>query len=126
MRTASLCIFTALAAALCTACGRSDQTSEAPQVDRYAAQEPGSLATPTADASFQLIDADGPTRFAELRALIVAEHKQCASVTQAILLGGLQGTDEWRVKCADSGPWAVWLSEDQDPEVNACTNPNCA
>jgi hypothetical protein len=80
---------------------------------------------PTTDASFEMLAADGPTRFASFHELIVAAGKRCTSVTMAVLRGGLDGTDEWRVDCQDSGKWQVWLRTDAQPDVDHCKNANC-
>lgn len=72
-----------------------------------------------------LIAGDGPTRLANLRALIMQAGKQCQYVTSGILIGGLDGTDEWRVKCTDSGTWTIWLKPDGAPEVDRCSDSEC-
>lgn len=108
-------------------CGSRDQkTAVAWKADPYASREPGSDVAPTNDASFQLLDSDGPTRFASLQALIVHEGKVCGAVQRAVLEGGLEGTDEWRVDCSDSGRWQVWFRPDSEPDVDHCANRNCA
>ena len=114
-------------AALCLgACGSKDHKAEATSnADPYASREPGSDVAPTNDASFQLLGADGPTRFASLQALIVQDGKTCSAVRKALLEGGLEGTDEWRVDCTDSGRWQVWFRPDSAPEVDHCANTNC-
>lgn len=123
------CGIVALATAfLCLAgCGsgstRNDSARERPDI--YASREPGSDVSPTSDVSFQLLGADGPSRFASLQQLIVQEGKRCASVTKAVIVGGMDGTDEWRVDCSDSGRWQVWLSEDTGASVSQCTNAKC-
>ena len=117
----------AATAALCLgACGSKDEKAAATwRPDPYASREPGSDVAPTNDASFQLLGADGPTRFASLQALIVQTGKACSTVRRAILEGGLEGTDEWRVDCADSGRWQVWFRPDSAPDVDHCANANC-
>lgn len=120
-------IATVTIASLCAAgCGGGRHDKAPPQADNYAAQEPGANVTPTSDASFQLMGEDGPSRFEQLQQLIAARENQCSSVTKAVILGGLEGTDEWRVSCADSGTWLIWYRPDQDPELDHCTNPKCA
>jgi hypothetical protein len=127
MGKASLCgvALLAIAGASVAGCGNRRQ----PPAQQGAAQpsiEPGSNATPTTDSSFQLLDADVPTRFATLQQVIVKNGKSCASVTKGVLAGGLDGTDEWRVDCSDSGRWQIWFSEDSDPQVDHCANAKCA
>ena len=91
----------------------------------YATQEPGSHVTPTHQFSVDLLLAVGPTRLRTLQRFILNEGHQCKLVTGAILAGGVGGTDEWRVSCADSGLWSVWLSEDHTPEVVHCDTSKC-
>lgn len=79
------------------------------QIVSYAPRSPGSVAAPTHETSFRLIAVDGPTRFESFRLLFKDAAKRCALVTSAILQGGLDGTDEWRVKCTDSGVWTIWF-----------------
>lgn len=126
-REPSFALAVAAAAALFLgACGSKDQKAAARwKVDPYASREPGSDVAPTNDASFQLLGADGPTRFASLQALIVQNGKACGAVRRAVLEGGLEGTDEWRVDCADSGRWQVWFRPDSAPDVDHCANTNC-
>lgn len=123
---ASLCRLAAvaIAAAGAGACG-SGAKEPSQQAPDYATHEPGSDVAPTSDASFQLLAADGPTRFAALQQLIVQAHHACSAVTKGVLTGGLDGTDEWRVDCADSGPWQVWFKPDSEPEVARCANEKC-
>ena len=119
----------ALAAALLClpACGSGDaqQDSSRQRADVYEAREPGSDISPTSDFSFQLLGVDGPSRFASLQQLMVQKGKRCASVTKAVIVGGMDGTDEWRIDCSDTGRWQLWLSEDSGASISQCTNPKC-
>ena len=81
---------------------------------------------PTNDVSFQLLGADLPTRLAALHAVVMKPGNKCASVTRGILLGGLDGTDEWRVDCTDSGSWQVWFNNDGGTEVDHCSDAKCS
>jgi len=127
MRTASLCSVAAVAVVmLCAGCGSRQHNPPPQQQDPYASREPGSDVSPTSDSSFQLLGEDGPTRFAEFQSVLVARGKRCGSFTRAVLEGGLDGTDEWRVNCADSGRWQVWFRPDSDPDVDHCANAKCA
>lgn len=121
-RIASLAILTLLAAG----CGKHEQNALPPQSDMYDSNPPGQIVTPTHDSSFHLLGEDGPTRFAELQQLMVAKGQRCAAVTKAVILGGLDGTDEWRVTCSDSGAWQLWFKNDGDIELDHCTDPKCA
>jgi hypothetical protein len=105
-------------------CHKAEQASN--QVATQPAIEPGSIAAPTTDDSYQLMDADVPTRFATLQDLIVKAGNRCESVTKGVLVGGLEGTDEWRVECSDSGSWQVWFSAETGVEVDRCKNAKCS
>ena len=72
------------------------------------------------------MDVDAPTRFAELQDEIVKAGNRCTSVTRAALAGGLEGTDEWHVDCADSGSWQVWFSDATGTEVKHCADAKCS
>jgi len=103
-------VMTALVALSTVGCGRQkSDDSEQRQVSYYP-REPGSVASPTHETSFQLMAADGPTRLASIQAMIVQAGKPCDRVTRAVFKGGLDGTDQWRIRCADSGDWSMWLS----------------
>ena len=93
--------------------------------DVYASRALGSDVAPTSDVSFQLLGADGPSRFASLQQLLIQQGKRCASVTKAVIVGGMDGTDEWRVDCSDKGRWQVWLSDETGASISKCTNPKC-
>ena len=126
MGTAWLCRFAAVAVALLAlgACRKVEQP--APRQVAQPSVEPGSNATPTTDASFQLLDADVPTRLATLQQVIAKAGNSCTAVTRGVLAGGLDGTDEWRVDCSDSGRWQIWFSQDSDPQVDHCSTAKCA
>ncbi len=105
--------------------GEGEGNANEPPVS-YASREPGSVAAPTNEISFQLLRLDGPTRLASFRANIIQSGKQCNFVTNAVIMGGIDGTDMWRVKCADSGDWAVWFQPGRATEVIRCSNASCS
>jgi hypothetical protein len=116
-----------LAAASALLSGCDDQPRSQPsQIVSYASHEPGSNPAPTNEASFRLLGAEGPARLDYLRMLIVRSGKQCNSVTRATFMGGFEGTDQWRVKCADSGDWSLWFRSDGGTELSARSTSNCA
>jgi hypothetical protein len=106
-------------------CSRGDHRSADELAVSYAPREPGSGVTPTHEISFALIAADGPTRHANFQRLITDSSKPCKFVTSAVLKGGLDGTDEWRVTCADAGRWAVWFRPDGASDLIQCTSRAC-
>jgi hypothetical protein len=75
----------------------------------YAPRKPGAAPVATHPTTINLVKADGPTRFASIRATIIDAGHNCASVTEATFNGGLDGTDEWSVKCSDTGDWLLWF-----------------
>ena len=108
------------------ACGNRQQNAASTKdaVD-YASREPGSDVPPTTDESFQLLDADGPTRLATVQQIVAGTGKKCAAVTRAVLEGGLDGTDEWRVRCTDTGTWQLWFRADGSTDVASCPHDKC-
>jgi hypothetical protein len=118
----------AIALSLCAAaCGRGQ--AGATPADATAAQPSAasaSKATPTNDASFQLMGAEMPARLAALQQVVVQAGNHCAAATRGLLVGGLDGTDEWRVDCSDSGSWQVWFSNDSGTSVDHCANAKCS
>ena len=98
-------------------CDRQPDNQALQQTVSYSPRQPGSFATPTHETSFQLLALDGPTRFANFQQLMLESDKPCDAVTSAVLKGGLEGTDEWRVRCANSGDWSVWIQSHGPIEV---------
>jgi hypothetical protein len=117
---------TALVTAAClNGCGdKHHQSGEQPAIS-YAARAPGSDVMPTGETSLRLIAADGPTRLAGLHDLITESGKRCNLVTSAILVAGLDGSDEWRVTCADTGTWSVLLRPAGIVDVRNCSTVDC-
>lgn len=115
----------AIAAPWVSNCGGERNSPAEQQIISYASREPGSPAMPTNETSFQLLAADGPDRLANFQKLIVESGKPCDFVTSAVLKAGLEGTDEWRVKCANSGAWAVWFQSDGPTEFMQCSGTGC-
>lgn len=116
MRT---CVWQGTVALLCFGCdGRHTAASQPSSSFEFRA--PGSDVSPTSDSSFQLLAADGQARFASFQGLIVQSGKRCSAVTRAVLNGGLDGTDEWRVECLDSGTWEIWFRPVGPPEIEHC------
>lgn len=95
---------------LASSCGSqpSDQSRRVVVSDR--SHETG--AVPTNGASWALFG-DPAKRRASLQAALVSSGEQCSLVTEALLKGGFEGTDLWRVSCADSGDWLVTVTDDQ-------------
>jgi hypothetical protein len=115
----------ATALMLLSSCSNEDDDQAPEHPLSYASQDPGVNVVPTHDLSFQLMAADGPTRLGSFQQLIARSGRQCNFVTSAVLTGGLDGTDEWRVKCADTGTWAVWLKPGEVTDIARCPTANC-
>lgn len=116
---ATLLRLATFAVVLCAAgCGTHRATPEK-QTISYAVREPGSDTMPTHETSFRMIAYDGPTRFGAFRALLIQAGNQCGTIKSAVLMGGVAGTDEWRVKC-DAFTWGVWFQPDGTTDVFRC------
>jgi hypothetical protein len=107
------------------ACER--EAADTPQQDAvsYAPYEPGSPVIASNPSSFRLISAGGPARFATFQQLITHSGNTCDRVTSAVLKGGMEKADEWRVNCASSGNWSIWLNDAREPEVKHCSTAEC-
>ena len=117
--------FVMTAALWITGCGaeRHDSSEEAVS---YASREPGANVVPTNDASFRLLGADGPMRLEVLRSFIIESGHRCGAVTRGVLEAGLDGTDEWTVKCRDTGNWQLWFKPEGGlPDVVHCAVSKC-
>lgn len=93
------------------------------KTDRTTAQSERSTlpaARPTHKASFRLLSEEPAMRRAQLGALVIQAGHQCSAVLKAWLEGGLDGSDEWTVKCADGGTWRIWFTPEGDPDVQPC------
>jgi len=97
-------------AVLCGSCHDEPEQTSSNEPSTYRTRDEGSNALPTADASFRLMNVDGPARYSAFQDVVVSGGGQCASVKSAVLVGGSNGTDEWRVDCSDTGIWSVWFS----------------
>ena len=80
-------------------------------------RDPG--AQPTNQLSFELLSLDPATRRAAFQELATLE-KQCELVTEAVLKGGFEGIDLWRVSCADSGDWLVTFLPNRSVSATSC------
>jgi len=67
----------------------------------------------------QLTDRCASTSFAP------SSSNPVIAVTQGVLKGGLDGTDEWTVKCRDTGIWQVWFNPEGPPDVVHCGDKKC-
>ena len=106
-------------------CGERSEPDERKDIS-YSVREPGSAAAPTNEESIYLITLDGPTRFAKFQALITQSGGRCDAVTAGVLIGGLDQTDEWRVKCTPAGTWQIWIKPAGPPEIVPCSSSNCS
>jgi len=109
-------------AVLCFGCSRSPdelprQTSEAVNDVK---------AAPSNEQSYALLFVDDATRHARMKLLFDRSGKVCQEVTQAVFMGGLDGTDEWAVACSDSGAWRVWFKPGAFIAFDQCTKGVCA
>ena len=105
-------------------CGREPEGAPEQAVS-YSPREPGFVGAPTHEISFHMLAVDGPARFANFQSFILESGKQCDVVTSAVFKGGLDGTDEWRVRCANTGGWSVWIHSPRSIEVVRCSSAGC-
>lgn len=101
---------------------RPDATSNA---TTYQPNEARTVSPPTNDASYKLLEQDPDIRMAALQALIIDSGHACSAVVKSKFEGGLDGSDEWRVDCADTGPWAVWFRPADPAQVERCSSATC-
>ncbi len=106
-------------------CGDEAHSAAEQQPAPDLSAEHRSNARATNPTSFKLMAANGPKRLATLQAVVTGLGQRCNLVTSGVLTAGLDGTDEWRVTCADSGEWAVWFSRAGKTEVLHCSRVNC-
>lgn len=59
-------------------------------------------------------------RLATFRKYMIASGEQCDLMTEAVLKGGYQGVDMWRVSCSDSGDWMVSVEPDSSTKILSC------
>src|SRR4051794_33794581 len=100
--------FIAACVLVVAACDNSDREPGRENPVRLSdrATDPGTHPSPTNPISLLLLK-DPDDRRRTLQARLQAAGKKCALVTEAILKGGFDGTDFWRVTCNDSGEWLV-------------------
>jgi hypothetical protein len=113
-----------LLVALCLA-GCDEHRSGTSSVASGHREETSTVSPPTNDASYKLLEQDPDARLAALQAEVVGSGHPCARGVKAEFEGGLDGSDEWRVDCADSGPWAVWFRPADPPQVERCSGATC-
>lgn len=109
----------ALAAALSVlSCDAQPNDSQPTIATSDRSHDPG--AEPTNLLSFELLSKAPTVRRAAFQKTLGSLEKQCQLVTEAVLKGGFEGTDLWRVSCADSGDWLVTFSPDLSVSATSC------
>ena len=101
-------LFIAACALVVAACDHSDREPgrQDPVGLSDRSTDPGTNPTPTNPISFVFLK-DPDDRRKTLQSQLQSAGKKCGIVTEAILKGGFDGTDVWRVTCNDSGEWLV-------------------
>lgn len=112
-------------AAILLGCSEEHDGQPAGPAVSYAPREPGSLAVPTHEASFQLLALDGSKRLSILESFVNEAGEECKIPVSGVLVGGFGGTDEWRLTCFDGARWTIWLRPRRPPEVVNCSTPAC-
>ena len=107
------------------ACGRSDRqpSSPDPYVPSDSSHDPGNP-SPTNDRSMNLMDDDPELRRLRFKGLMDDAKKKCDVVTEAVLKGGFEGMDVWRVTCGDTRDWLVTFRPNEQPVVESCSQSN--
>ena len=77
-------------------------------------------AEPTNLLSFELLSKDPATRRDLFQKTLGTEGKRCQLVTEAVLKGGFDGTDLWRIACSDTGDWLITFSRDLSVSAVSC------
>jgi len=112
-------IATVTGALLVLSCNSQRNNDSQPSIvnpDR--SRDPG--AEPTNLLSFELFSKDPAARRDAFQRTLGSLEKRCQLVTEAVLKGGFDGIDLWRVSCADSGDWLVTFSRDLSVSVTSC------
>ena len=86
----------------------------------YVRLDPGSKAKPSNRYSRQLFEMNDQVRLATFRKFMTESGEQCDLVTGAVLRGGYNRMDMWRVACTDSGEWMVSIEPDSSTKILSC------
>jgi len=63
---------------------------------------------------------NGQLRLATFRKYMLASDEKCDLVTEAVLRGGYQGMDMWRVACPDTGEWMISIEPGSSTKILSC------
>ena len=85
-----------------------------------AVQDPGGHVQATSERSVELLSLGPADRRASFQYLLRSQGKGCSVVLSTVLKAGDNGTDLWRVGCAD-GTWLVTIST-ETISVEDCAN----
>lgn len=119
LRHAAVCTLL-LCCALVQGCNKQqapDQGGENPFSD--ASYDPGTHPLPTNEQSTAIFG--DPKQRREYFAYQMNEaHLTCGDMYQAVLKGGFNGSDVWRVRCSSTGYWAATIREDGSVNFVQC------
>jgi hypothetical protein len=90
-------------------------------------QDPGAHVAATNEVSLLLLEGDSSARRVWFQSFLAQHGHSCTSVTSAVLKGGDDGTDVWRVGCVE-GAWLVTLGPGTRASADGCSaagNPYC-
>lgn len=118
-------IYILLAFASLSSCDKGSPSWDREPTVPHEFRDTGSQVMPTNDASQRLISLSGPDRFASFVQILAMHNERCDTVSKAILTGGLDGNDTWRVRCQDGREWTVWFYADGDMDLTKCDKRNC-
>lgn len=114
-----------MAAVLLAGCGQAPDSNDgtpapAEPAVSYARLDPGSNARPSNSYSRRLFEMNDQVRLATFRKYMVESGERCDLVTEAVLRGGHQGLDMWRIACSDSGEWMISIAPDSSTKFLSC------
>jgi len=117
--------FAAATATFLAACGSSWRSDVDQDPVTYESHEQPPVILPTNEISQQLLMYDDPPRRAWFQRMLTSAGKRCNIVTSDKLIGALDGTDEWQLRCQDSGSWGVWFKADARTDIVRCSRATC-
>jgi hypothetical protein len=70
--------------------------------------------------SRELTAASPQTQRSSLRQMMETSGKQCGDVSEVTYVASNAGTDAWKINCAETGKWLVYLKPDGRTKVLSC------
>jgi len=112
----AVALFTALALASCN----SSEPEQLQDPVSDASHDPGTNPVATNDLSAGLLIEEPAARRGYFASQMKRAGKNCPMVTEAVLKGGFEGSDFWRIRCTATGDWLVILGEGSPLKIANC------